>query len=150
MSFRDISMSLRATCEFRVTSDRLRFFDYWDSCGCKWNRNFRHPDVRNDLLESQQPKRTAIMKLSGTIVNGQVHLDAPTELPDGTRVALWPQADFEVDFDYPHPMAPYDREKEAALLRESIADMQAGRGTEARDFLEQLARERGLSLEPRE
>ena len=52
--------------------------------------------------------------------------------------------------DYPNPMAPYDREKEAALLRESIADMQAGRGTEARDFLEQLARERGLSLEPRE
>ena len=90
------------------------------------------------------------MKLSGTIVNGQVHLDAPTELPDGTRVALWPQADFEDDFDYPHPMAPYDREKEAALLRESIEDMQAGRGTEARDFLEQLAQERGLSLELRQ
>ena len=66
------------------------------------------------------------MKLSGTIVNGQVHLDAPTELPDGTRVALWPQADFEDDFDYPHPMAPYDREKEAALLRDRIADMHAG------------------------
>ncbi len=55
-----------------------------------------------------------------------------------------------MDVDYPHPMAPYDREKEAALLRESIEDMQAGRGTEARDFLEQLARERGLPLEPRE
>lgn len=54
-----------------------------------------------------------------------------------------------MDFDYPHPMAPYDREKEAALLRELIEDMQAGRGTEAKDFLEQLARERGLSLETR-
>jgi hypothetical protein len=62
------------------------------------------------------------MKLSGTIVNGQVHLDAPTELPNGTRVSLSPQA----DFDYPHPMAPYDREKEAALLRDRIAEMQAG------------------------
>ena len=86
------------------------------------------------------------MKLIGTIVNGQVHLDAPAELPDGTRVSLSPQA----DFDYPHPMAPYDREKEAALLRESIEDMQAGRGTEAKGFLEQLARERGLPLESRE
>jgi len=66
------------------------------------------------------------MKLNGTIVNGQVHLDAPTELPDGTRVSLSPQMDFEDDFDYPHPMAPYDREKEAALLRDRIADMQAG------------------------
>ncbi len=89
------------------------------------------------------------MKLSGTIVNGQVHLDAPTELPNGTRVDLWPQADVEDDFDYPHPMAAYDREKEAALLRESIEDIQAGRGTEAKGFLEQLARERGLSLESR-
>jgi len=90
------------------------------------------------------------MKLNGTIVNGQVHLDAPTELPDGTRVSLSPQMDFEDDFDYPHPMAPYDREKEAALLQKSIEDMQAGRGTEAKGFLEQLARERGLSLEPGE
>ena len=78
-------------------------------------------DSRDVLLQSQQPKRTAIMKLIGTIVNGQVHLDAPAELPDGTRVSLSPQA----DFDYPHPMAPYDREKEAALLRDRIADMQA-------------------------
>ncbi len=90
------------------------------------------------------------MKLSGTIVNGQVHLDAPTELPNGTRVALWPQVDIEDDFDDPHPMAPYDREKEAALLQESIEDMQAGRGTEAKRFLEQLAQERDLSLESRE
>ena len=33
MSFRDILVSLRARCEFRLTSDRLRFFDCWYSYG---------------------------------------------------------------------------------------------------------------------
>ena len=62
------------------------------------------------------------MTISGTIIKGQVHLDCPSELPDGTRVTLRREERYE----YPHPMAPYDREKEIALLRESLALMDAG------------------------
>ena len=88
------------------------------------------------------------MALEGTVVNGRVELDDRTNLPDGTRVSIEPIATFE----YPHPMASYDREKEIALLRESIEDAKAGRGesVEARAFLKQLAIERGLPLEPGE
>lgn len=60
------------------------------------------------------------MTLSGTIQNGQVLLDSPVNLPDGTRVTLLR------DEVYPHPLAPYDRDKEVALLRESIARMDSG------------------------
>ncbi len=63
------------------------------------------------------------MTLSGTIQNGHVLLDSPANLPDGTRVTL--QNEF-AELEYPHPMAPYDREKEIALLRESIALMDSG------------------------
>ena len=35
MSFRDIFMSLRVRREFRLTSHRLRLFDFWKSCGCR-------------------------------------------------------------------------------------------------------------------
>jgi len=62
------------------------------------------------------------MTLAGTIVNGHVQLDHPSDLPDGTRVTLLPD---EEEYEYPHPMAPYDREKEIVLLRESIALMDA-------------------------
>ena len=36
MSFGRTSMSLRARREFRLTSDRLRFFDFTESCGWPW------------------------------------------------------------------------------------------------------------------
>ena len=62
------------------------------------------------------------MTLAGTIVNGHVQLDAPTPLPDGTRVSVKLA---ELD-EYPHPLAPYDREKELALLRERLAAVAAG------------------------
>lgn len=62
------------------------------------------------------------MLLEGTVVNGHVQLDEPTSLPDGTRVSVEPVEKYE----YPHPMAPYDREKELALLRQAYADVQAG------------------------
>ena len=78
------------------------------------------------------------MKLIGTIINGQVQLDAPAELPDGTRVSLSPQE----DFNYPHPMAPYDRDKEVALLRQSLAAMDAGQqGRSVDDVFDEIERE---------
>ena len=68
------------------------------------------------------------MKLLGTIVNGRVELDTPTDLPEGTRVVSLELEEFKDEevYEYPHPMAPYDREKEIALLRERIADVEAG------------------------
>lgn len=75
------------------------------------------------------------MTLEGTVVNGAIVLDGAPTLPEGARVRveLAEGAD-ELDdidipttgFEYPHPLAPYDREKELALLRESIAEMKAG------------------------
>ena len=79
------------------------------------------------------------MTLSGTIVDGQVRLDRPADLPDGTRVTLLPP---EEAFEYPHPMAPYDRDKELALLRESIAQMDAGGvGRSADEVFDEIERE---------
>ena len=31
-----------------------------------------------------------------------------------------------LQFEYPHPLAPYDRDKEVTMLRASIAQMEAG------------------------
>ena len=68
------------------------------------------------------------MKLLGTIVNGRVELDTPAGLPDGTRIVTLEFDEYEDDevYEYPHPMAPYDRDKELALLRERIAEIDAG------------------------
>lgn len=68
------------------------------------------------------------MKLFGTILNGQVQLDRPTDLPDGARIVSLVGGELEdmEDFgdfsglEYPHPMAPYDPVKEAALIRERV------------------------------
>ena len=65
------------------------------------------------------------MTLEGTVVNGVVVFDRDAEVPEGARVRV----DFEIEtevFEYPHPLAPYDRKKEVALLRERIANREAG------------------------
>ena len=62
------------------------------------------------------------MTLEGTVVNGVIVPDGGEALPEGSRVRI----ELEEQFVYPHPMAPYDREKELALLRECIAEMQSG------------------------
>jgi len=83
----------------------------------------------------------------GTVVNGVI-VPEGSPPPEGTLVVFEPTAEFE----YPHPMAPYDYAKEVAILRESIDDMKAGRGqsVDARTFLKELAIKRGLPLEPGE
>ena len=55
----------------------------------------------------------------------------------------------EDDGFFPTP-EPYDREKELAILRESLEDVKAGRTTPARQALADLARKYGLPLEPGE
>lgn len=86
------------------------------------------------------------MTLEGTVVNGTIVLDGGARLPEGERVRV------EVldDDDLAPPPEPYDREKELAILRESLADMKAGRTTDARQALADIARKYGLPLEPGE
>ncbi len=86
--------------------------------------------------------------LEGTVVNGVIVLEGGVKLPEGARVRI------EVEDDDPDdlgpPPEPYDREKELAILRESIEDMKAGRTIDARQALADIAREYGLPLEPGE
>jgi hypothetical protein len=63
-----------------------------------------------------------VMTLEGTVVNGVIVPDGGATLPEGARVNI----ELKVRFEYPHPMAPYDREKELALLRDRLAGAQAG------------------------
>lgn len=78
------------------------------------------------------------MVIAGTIQNGQVQLDVPADWPDGTRVTL----QREEVYEYPHPMAPYDREKELERIRAAIARREAGElGRDVDDVFDDLERE---------
>ena len=74
------------------------------------------------------------MTITGTVVNGAVVPDAGTDLPEGARMLMTLVEECEEDWpDLPdenlppdHPMAPYNREVEIAILKESIAEMKAG------------------------
>jgi len=87
------------------------------------------------------------MTLEGTVVNGLIVLDAGTQLPEGLRVRVELAED---DDDLFPPPEPYDREKELAILRESLEDVKAGRTAPARQALADLARKYKLPLEPGE
>ena len=88
------------------------------------------------------------MTLEGTVVNGVVVLDVGTQLPEGARVRVELAA--EEDDGLFTPPEPYDREKELAILRESLEDVKAGRTVPARQALADLARKYGLPLDPGE
>jgi hypothetical protein len=85
------------------------------------------------------------MTLEGTVLNGVIVLDGGARLPEGERVRVE-----LLDDDLAPPPEPYDREKELAILRESIEDMKAGRGRPAREFLKELAEKYNLPLAPGE
>lgn len=83
------------------------------------------------------------MTLDGTVVNGVIVPDSQINLPEGTRVRI----EMAVQFEYPHPMAPYDRQKEVALLRGRIAEMRAGvPGIPLEEAMAMIAKE--LNLPP--
>ena len=65
------------------------------------------------------------MTLEGTIINGVVVFDGDTKVPEGAKVRVDFAADAET-LEYPHPLATYDRKKEVALLRDRIANRDAG------------------------
>jgi hypothetical protein len=62
------------------------------------------------------------MILSGTVVNGVVIPSPGTSLPEGARVHLEIVEELPPD----HPMAPYNREVEIAILRASIEAHESG------------------------
>ena len=85
------------------------------------------------------------MTLEGTVINGLIVLDTGTQLPEGVRVRVE-----LADDDLFPPPEPYDREKELAILRQSLEDVKAGRTTPARQALADLARKYKLPFEPGE
>lgn len=81
------------------------------------------------------------MTLEGTVVNGVIVPDGGTTLPEGSRVRI----ELDEPFTYPHPLAPYDREKELALLRARVAEMKSGvPGIPVDEFFDQLRAELNL------
>ena len=88
------------------------------------------------------------MTHAGTVVNGVIVLDGPSRLPEGAKVRV-EVVDDEAD-DIGPPPEPYDREKELALLRESLEDVKAGRTRPAREVLKEVALRHNLPLEPGE
>ncbi len=91
------------------------------------------------------------MILEGTIRNGRVELDEPPDWREGTRVTVEVSTVDDEVLEYPHPMAPYDREKELALLRAAYADVQAGvPGMPLEEFEAEFARKFGLPPVPPE
>ena len=85
------------------------------------------------------------MAFIGTVVNGVIVLEDGMRLPEGVE-----GVEVHVELDDPDDLAPpsepYDREKELAILRESLEDVKAGRGMPARQALVDIAREFGLPL----
>lgn len=84
--------------------------------------------------------------------------DGGAKLLEGTRMVMVPadEVDFEdwpefADENFPpdHPMAPYNREVEIAILRESIAEVEAGYpGRPVREVFEELSKKHGLGPLP--
>jgi hypothetical protein len=109
----------------------------------------------------------ADMVAEGRVINGVVVPDVGSRLPEGARVRLEVVAQpAEVDEDDPeldellvpdpsmppdHPMAPYDRETELAILRASIEEVKAGvAGIPFRQAMEELSRKHNLPPLPPE
>ena len=92
------------------------------------------------------------MTLEGTVVNGTIVLDGAPPLPEGARVRveLTGEDDPEDWENAPPPPTTETREEFLASLRESIEEIKAGKGVNARQFLKELAIEKGLPLQPGE
>ncbi len=86
------------------------------------------------------------MTLEGTVVNGVIVLDGGAQLPEGARVRVEPAE----DDDFFPPLEPYDREKELAILRQSLEDVKAGKAVPFEEFMAQVAKEFNLPPQPPE
>lgn len=75
------------------------------------------------------------MALEGTMVNGVIVLDGGAQLPEGVRVRV-EVADPD---DLAPPPEPTDRDKELAILRESLEDAKAGRTRPFEEVMAEIA-----------
>ena len=91
------------------------------------------------------------MTIMGTVKNGEIVPDVAHSWPEGARVALSLKEDEWPEFDVgglppDHPMAPYDRDVELGLLRESIAEAEAGySGRPIEEVMAELSAKHGLA-----
>lgn len=70
------------------------------------------------------------MTFKAHVRNGRITLDEPTNLPDGTEVALEEVAELDDD----------ERERLAAAIAESDEDIRAGRVRDAFEVIDELRR----------
>jgi hypothetical protein len=97
------------------------------------------------------------MTITGTVRNGAIVPDVASPWPEGAKVTV-SDDDFKdaPGFDArtlpaDHPMAPYDRDAEVALILESIAGIDRGEPTiPLRQAFEELSRKHGLGPMPAE
>ena len=90
------------------------------------------------------------MTIAGTVINGVIILDGNSQLPEGQRVIVDLDGD-AATYDYPHPMALYDREKELSLLRQAYVEAKAGKTSiSLAQFEAEFAKEFHLSPIPQE
>ena len=71
--------------------------------------------------------------LRGHVHNGQIVLDEPTDLPDGTPVDVSLRADDDLD-----DMTPEERAELEAGIQEGLADIERGDVVPAREFAQRL------------
>ena len=93
------------------------------------------------------------MTITGTVVNGAVIPDAGTQFPEGARVHMalvdeceeeWPDFTDET-FPPDHPMAPFNRELEIAILKESLESVKNGEVCiPLRQAFEEISKKHGL------
>ena len=77
------------------------------------------------------------MTLTGTVVNGLVVFDGPQKFPEGSRIRMaLDDEDADLD-DMPIPSPAETYEQHLAILRQSIADADAG--TRGRSVAESMA-----------
>ncbi len=87
------------------------------------------------------------MTREGTVVNGVIVLDGPPPFPEGTRVRVEAADDAELWdelADVPPPPATETREEFLESLRQSVADVKAGRGIPAAEAFARIRAELGL------
>ncbi|HEY3789983.1 MAG TPA: hypothetical protein VGL71_14080 [Urbifossiella sp.] len=100
------------------------------------------------------------MTIIGAVGNGAVIPDAGTHLPEGARMNLTFANEDELDdrpnltgetFPSDHPMTPYNREVEIAILKESIESVRNGEiCIPFRQAFEELSQKYGLGPLPPE
>ena len=100
------------------------------------------------------------MTITGTVVNGAVVPDGGAKLSEGARMVMAPADEVDLEqwpdladetFPPDHPMAPYNREAEIAILKESIESVRNGEVcVPLRQAFEELSQKHGLGPLPRE